>query len=128
MKEKIEAAKELGLLSKKLATIMLDVPVIFNEHDFELNTPDIEKVKEIFQELEFRRLIDNFTKTFSTETEKISTETINKSLPLGEVSVGQSRKGQKRNISWCWTILFIWWRRFKFSRNVNYNTLRKKHI
>ena len=95
MKEKIEAAKELGLLSKKLATIMLDVPVIFNEHDFELNTPDIEKVKEIFQELEFRRLIDNFTKTFSTETEKISTETINKSLPLGEVSVGQSRKGQK---------------------------------
>lgn len=68
MKEKIEANKELGLLSKKLATIMLDVPVDFNAKDFELDHPDVEKVKEIFQELEFRRLTDNFLKTFSTET------------------------------------------------------------
>ncbi|WP_250435301.1 DNA polymerase I [Hanstruepera flava] len=67
MKEKVEANQELGLLSKKLATIMLDVPVVFDEKDFELNTPDIEKVKEIFQELEFRRLTENFLKTFATE-------------------------------------------------------------
>ena len=68
MKEKVEASKELGILSKKLATIMLDVPVEFNAKDFELDHPDIEKVKEIFQELEFRRLTDNFLKTFATET------------------------------------------------------------
>ncbi|TYA74525.1 DNA polymerase I [Seonamhaeicola marinus] len=68
MKEKIEANGELGLLSKKLATIMLDVPVTFDAKDFELEQPDIEKVKEIFQELEFRRLIDNFLKTFAVET------------------------------------------------------------
>ena len=68
MKEKVEASKELGMLSKKLATIMLDVPVEFNAKDFELDHPDIEKVKEIFQELEFRRLTDNFLKTFATET------------------------------------------------------------
>ncbi|MGB1308200.1 MAG: 5'-3' exonuclease, partial [Oceanihabitans sp.] len=67
MKEKVEANKELGLLSKKLATIMLDVPVEFDAKDFELDQPDIPKVTEIFQELEFRRLIDNFNKTFSTE-------------------------------------------------------------
>lgn len=67
MKEKIEANAELGMLSKKLATIMLDVPVTFNAKDFELDQPDIPKVTEIFQELEFRRLIDNFTKTFSAE-------------------------------------------------------------
>ena len=65
MKEKIEANGELGLLSKKLATIMLDVPVDFNEKDFEMSEPDVPKVKEIFQDLEFRRLIDNFNKTFS---------------------------------------------------------------
>ena len=77
MKEKIEAAKELGMLSKKLATIMLDVPVEFHAEDFEMSHPDIEKVTEIFQELEFRRLIDNFTKTFAaqTEVETNSTET-----------------------------------------------------
>ncbi|GAA4269092.1 DNA polymerase I [Hyunsoonleella aestuarii] len=67
IKEKVEANGELGLLSKKLATIMLDVPVNFNAKDFELDHPDIEKVKEIFQNLEFRRLTENFLKTFATE-------------------------------------------------------------
>ncbi|MFB9055926.1 DNA polymerase I [Mariniflexile ostreae] len=69
MKEKIEAAKDLGMLSKKLATIMLDVPVTFNAKDFELEQPDTEKVVAIFQDLEFRRLTDNFLKTFSVEAE-----------------------------------------------------------
>jgi DNA polymerase-1 len=68
MKEKVEANGELGLLSKKLATIMLDVPVEFDAKDFELDHPDIDKVKEIFTQLEFRRLTDNFIKTFSVET------------------------------------------------------------
>ena len=72
MKEKIEANQELGLLSKKLATIMLDVPVTFNAKDFELDAPDIPKVTAIFQELEFRRLIDNFTKTFTSGAEATS--------------------------------------------------------
>jgi len=68
MKEKVEAAKDLGLLSKKLATIMLDVPVTFNAKDFELNQPDIEKVTALFSELEFRNLLTNFTKTFAIES------------------------------------------------------------
>ena len=69
MKEKVEDNAEQGLLSKKLATIMLDVPVDFHEKDFELNTPDIPKVKEIFNELEFRRLTENLLKTFDQEQE-----------------------------------------------------------
>ncbi|WP_115462679.1 DNA polymerase I [Winogradskyella aurantiaca] len=68
MKEKVEANAELGKLSKELARIMLDVPVQFDAKDFELDHPDIEKVKQIFQDLEFRRLTDNFLKTFATET------------------------------------------------------------
>ena len=75
MKEKVEASAELGLLSKELAKIMLDVPVVFDETDFELSEPDIEAVKHIFQELEFRRLTDNFLKTFASETETPATET-----------------------------------------------------
>ena len=67
MKEKVEAAKDLGMLSKKLATIMLDVPVTFNAKDFELDQPDIEKVTALFSELEFRNLLTNFTKTFAIE-------------------------------------------------------------
>lgn len=70
MKEKVEANKELGLLSKKLATIMLDVPVTFDYKDFEMSEPDIEAVKNIFQTLEFRRLTENFIKTFASEKEE----------------------------------------------------------
>ncbi len=66
MKENIEANKELGTLSKQLATIMLDVPVTFNAKDFELDQPDVEKVTEIFNELEFRQLLSNFVKTFTS--------------------------------------------------------------
>ena len=69
MKEKVEANAELGKLSKVLATIMLDVPVEFDEKDFEMCDPDIPAVTEIFQELEFRRLQDNFLKTFSSDGE-----------------------------------------------------------
>ena len=68
MKEKVEAAKELGILSKELATIMLDVPVDFHEESFKMSMPDIEATKEIFTELEFRRLTENFVKTFSIST------------------------------------------------------------
>ena len=67
MKEKVEGAKELGMLSKQLATIMLDVPVTFEAKDFELDQPDIEKVTALFNELEFRNLLTNFTRTFAVE-------------------------------------------------------------
>ena len=72
MKEKVEAAKELGLLSKELATIILDVPVEFNFDDFEMSQPDVQAVTSIFTELEFRRLIDNFNKTFAPKVETVA--------------------------------------------------------
>ena len=56
MKEKIEANKDLGLLSKKLARILLNVPVQFEADQYNLDKPDTDKVKSIFQELEFRRM------------------------------------------------------------------------
>ena len=64
MKENIEANKEKGLLSKKLATILLDCPVTFDENDYELTRPDIEKTEAIFQELEFRRMAEQFDNLF----------------------------------------------------------------
>ena len=65
MKEKIEANKDLGLLSKKLARIMLDVPVQFEADQYTLDKPDTDKVKSIFQELEFRRMTETFLKLFA---------------------------------------------------------------
>jgi len=85
MKEKIEANKDLGILSKELATIMLDVPVEFNEADFEMCDPNVQAVTDIFQELEFRRLLDNFLKTFSSE--KATSQASNQSETKVEAAV-----------------------------------------
>ena len=68
MKEKIEANMELGRLSRELAKIKLDCDVTFKAEDYKMCEPDAPKVQEIFEELEFRRLKDQFIKIFSDET------------------------------------------------------------
>ena len=74
MKEKVQENAELGILSKKLATIFVDCDVTFNAKDYELSMPDGEKVQEIFEELEFRRLKDQFLKLFSSESDSDNPE------------------------------------------------------
>jgi len=74
MKEKVEDNVKQGLLSKKLATIMLDVPVTFHEEDYELNTPDVDGVMKIFNELEFRRMAENLLKIFDQKPEETSVQ------------------------------------------------------
>ena len=69
IKDKIEANAELGILSKKLATILLDCPVEFNASAFELSKPDVEKTDALFQELEFRQMKAQFDKYFGTGKE-----------------------------------------------------------
>ncbi|HRP89613.1 MAG TPA: DNA polymerase I [Edaphocola sp.] len=55
--EKVRAGKENAILSKKLATIITNVPDIhFHEEDFKLSPPDVEKLSEVFNDLEFRTL------------------------------------------------------------------------
>ena len=69
IKDKIEANKQLGLLSKKLATILLDCPVTFDADDYELSKPNVEKTDALFQELEFRQMKVQFDKLFGTGKE-----------------------------------------------------------
>jgi DNA polymerase I len=56
MGEKVKKGKEMAVLSKKLATIITNVPVEFHEEDFRLKEWNKEQLKEIFAELEFRTL------------------------------------------------------------------------
>lgn len=82
LKENIEAHAQQGRLSKKLARIMLDVPVNFHAKDFELNTPDIDAVMEIFRELEFRQLSENLLKTFDIKPAEVqNTSAVNSTAP-----------------------------------------------
>ena len=55
-KENVINFAEQGLLSKMLATIILDVPVDYDLNDTVVEAPDEEKITELFSELEFRNL------------------------------------------------------------------------
>ena len=61
--ENVRNFAEQGLMSKHLATILLDAPVEFNAEELELNEPNIPALLELFDELEFR----TFKRRFMTE-------------------------------------------------------------
>ena len=95
IKEKIEQNKELGILSKKLATIITDVPIEFEVDDFKLKVNKLEKTKKIFEDLEFRRLtnsletifVNNKTNTEKDLKEKISEDKTNYNPGLGQFNL-----------------------------------------
>lgn len=91
LKEKVEASAERGILSKKLATIICDAPIEFHQEQYDLETPDFEKVKEVFDEIEFRRLYENLYRAFApapTETIVVS------EVEVTQTSAGTQVKGQ----------------------------------
>lgn len=58
IKKNIEKNKELGLLSKRLVTIVTNVPFFyFQEEKFYVKKPNWNSIKKIFCELEFKRLL-----------------------------------------------------------------------
>ena len=56
MKENVENFAAQGILSKKLATIIIDVPIEFDEEALSLKSPNEEELKPLFAELEFRTM------------------------------------------------------------------------
>jgi len=54
--EKVAAGKDLAILSKKLATIIIDAPVEFHEEDFRVREMNKEALRDVFAELEFKTL------------------------------------------------------------------------
>ena len=55
-RENVELYAEQGLISKKLATILLNVPVEFDENGLELEEPSRDLLEPLFAELEFRTI------------------------------------------------------------------------
>ena len=58
LKTKVEANKEMITFSKFLATIKTDVPIELNMDELKRETPDEEALRKIFEEMEFRTLIE----------------------------------------------------------------------
>jgi DNA polymerase-1 len=74
MRENVENFAEQGLISKKLATILLDVPIELDEKSLELEDPNKELLEPLFAELEFRTLGKRvFGEDFSILEKNIST-------------------------------------------------------
>ena len=77
LRENVEQFREQGLLSKKLATILLNVPVELDEAGLEICAPSKDLLEPLFAELEFRTLGKRvFGDDFSiTETRAVSVQT-----------------------------------------------------
>lgn len=67
--EKIRDNKDQGILSKHLATIMLDAPIDFDPEDLLRGDVKPEIIQPIFEELEFRSLARKIIKTSEPEPE-----------------------------------------------------------
>ena len=98
IKEILEKHKEQVLLSKKLVTINTNTPVEFDEESLKLEPPDKEKLKILFDELEFRqtasRILSESTENKDTlvveQETKTSPETIQGTL-FGEAAVSETK-------------------------------------
>ena len=75
--ENVRNYAEQGLMSKHLATIMLDAPVDFNAEELELNEPDVPALLELFDELEFRAFKQRFIRDYNVNVSQMSTSGAN---------------------------------------------------
>lgn len=75
LKEKVENNKEMALQSKRLATIIVDCPVDLDESKLVIKEPNKEVLRDIFKELEFRRIAQNILGEDIGGNEKLAGET-----------------------------------------------------
>lgn len=66
--ENIAARREQLLLSKRLTTICLDVPIPFREEDLTVCAPKIDELKALFAELDFRAFLNDLNNLAPAES------------------------------------------------------------
>ena len=57
MRDNVSSSEKIGMLCKKLVTIITDVPIDFNEDHFKYQSINEPKLEELFNELEFKTLL-----------------------------------------------------------------------
>ncbi|MGC6470353.1 MAG: DNA polymerase I [Flavobacteriales bacterium] len=105
--EKIMANKEKGILSKRLATILLDAPISVDEEALTIKPFNAEKVQSLFEELEFRTLARRLLSTpiQAEKTEEKSTEspdsssTSNGQMDLFSISEDEVKESSFQSIT-----------------------------
>lgn len=74
LKERVLEFGPKGILSKELATIEINVPIIFNEELLRYTGPQDDKLKEIFTALEFRTLMKRVFGEAEPQTRKATAQ------------------------------------------------------
>jgi DNA polymerase-1 len=88
LKEKVEQHKEQALFSKKLATIIIDAPVPFVEEELVAREYNREKLEQILNELEFRRLAQQLLGvTISDNATEEDATTVSKKTKPGQMDI-----------------------------------------
>ena len=107
LKERVEQFGQQALLSKKLATIILDVPVEFHEENLRYTGPDAEKLKPILEDLEFKTMMPRIFAASSSPESSVTatsaplTSSKNSQLSMfgGAEASADEPEIQKKNLS-----------------------------
>jgi len=88
--EKVRNGKEMAIMSKKLATIITDVPVTFHEEDYCLKEWNKEALVEVFTELEFKtlgkRILGDEFNAFHAAPQSVQTDLFGNAVPVKQDS------------------------------------------
>lgn len=84
-KENLENFREQALQSKQLATIIIDVPIEFEPEKLKLGTPDMEKLQELFDELEFKTFAKRMFKDAQKQAESAEQQDLFSDLTTEEL-------------------------------------------
>ncbi len=82
MRAKVIEFSQQALLSKQLATILLDVPVEFNEEALRLTSPDFDQLNPLLEELEFRTFGERVKKDYE---KSIQSKSADSNYPLPDL-------------------------------------------
>ncbi|MEA3427289.1 MAG: DNA polymerase I [Bacteroidota bacterium] len=94
--EKVRNGKELAIISKKLATIITNVPVDFHEEDYRLKEWNKEALVEVFTELEFKtlgkRILGDEFNAFHAAPQSVQTDLFGNNVPSQNKKEPASKK------------------------------------
>ena len=103
--EKIRAGKDAAIMSKKLATIITDVPCKFHEEDFRVKAYNVEVLKDLFAEFEFKtlgkRILGDEYNVFVVEKQVIQTDLFGNAMevPIPEPEEEKTVKEEKTGLA-----------------------------
>ena len=75
LREKVEGAVDDIIMSRKLATIRTDVPMTIDLDAMKVHEPDLDRLKQLFDELEFKTFADKLLGTSSTQSQPKTAKT-----------------------------------------------------